>query len=92
MQGLLNCPLNESISYDPKTGFHLVRADFEDPRGKYICSAAYNNTIRYIEFDLVSPDFDSGSPGNINSPAMEQAQGQGQESTLLVMLTTEYIY
>jgi len=51
-QGLIQCPLNDSITYDPSEGFSLKISPHFNPTGTYVCTAGYNGTYEVVEYTI----------------------------------------
>lgn len=53
VQGLVTCPLNDSITYDSSKGFELKVSNHFDPVGTYVCTAGFNNTYHVVRYTLI---------------------------------------
>lgn len=45
---------DDAIIYDPRKGFRINLKRVEDPEGKYLCTARYNDLVRDVEYILTT--------------------------------------
>lgn len=53
---------NDAIVYDPRKGFRINLRKVENPEGRYICTAHYNNDVRDLEYDITSKSEPESAP------------------------------
>lgn len=55
VNGLVQCPLNDSISFEPTSGF-LVKTGQNrfDPAGTYVCTAGRDGVYQAIQYEMVA--------------------------------------
>ncbi|KAG4071302.1 hypothetical protein HA402_004006 [Bradysia odoriphaga] len=61
---------DDAITYDPRKGFRINLRKIEDPEGRYLCTAYYNNDVRDVEYTIASSvrsdDVQSDAPAAAN--------------------------
>jgi len=45
---------DDAIIYDPRKGFRINLRKVEDPEGRYLCTAYYNDDVRDVEYTITS--------------------------------------
>lgn len=61
---------NDAIVYDPRKGFRVNLKNVEQPEGRYLCTAHYNNDVRDVEYTIKSGDrSDDAQSDDIQSDA-----------------------
>lgn len=45
---------SDAILYDPRKGFRVIVKKVEDPEGRYICTARYNDLVKDVEYTITS--------------------------------------
>ncbi|ODN01923.1 EGF, latrophilin and seven transmembrane domain-containing protein 1 [Orchesella cincta] len=70
VNGLVQCPLNDSISFEPTAGFHVKISNRFDPAGTYVCTAGNKGTYQAMQYVLVA---DGQSPPS-TSPDRNQCR------------------
>lgn len=53
--GLIQCPLNDSISFEPTSGFQVKTNNrYFDPSGTYVCTAGRNGVYQAIQYEMIA--------------------------------------
>lgn len=43
---------SDAITYDPRKGFHVDLKSLQEPEGRYLCEARYNDLVRDVEYAI----------------------------------------
>lgn len=52
----MQCPLNDSISFEPTSGFRVKTSNRFDPAGTYVCTAGLKGNYQATQYILVAED------------------------------------
>ncbi|ODN00059.1 Adhesion G protein-coupled receptor E1 [Orchesella cincta] len=84
--GVLKCPMNDSVRFDSKQGFFVNPKKLQQPQGTYLCIADYNNTFQIIKYNVEREDGSNTTNSDefeANEPEFEPTQNppSSQQST-----------
>lgn len=55
---------NDAIVYDPRKGFRVILKKVQDPEGRYICTARYNDIVSDVEYTITAKYVAPVAPDN----------------------------
>ncbi|CAL8142874.1 unnamed protein product [Orchesella dallaii] len=68
VNGLVQCPLNDSISFEPTAGFRVKISNRFDPAGTYVCTVGNKGNYQAMQYILVSDGQGQGSSPPTSQP------------------------
>ncbi|CAL8109614.1 unnamed protein product [Orchesella dallaii] len=86
--GVLKCPMNDSVRFDSKQGFFVNPKKLQHPQGTYLCIADYNNTFQIIKYNVEKEDASNTTNSGTVESYWFQQPGKTQNLMLRYFLKT----